>query len=153
MALPEPLASLSSYAAGMISSSQIQMVGINILLFCLWWALRQCRDRVKMLVVSEIWVYPIKSCAGVQLHGAALDRGGLQWDRQFAIIKPDGEVSPLYRLYTDSLHPILTDPRWTAGRCSRRSSTRSWRRSARRWPSTRRTASCPGASPSPSARY
>ena len=96
MALLEPLASLSSYAAGLSASSQIQMLGVNILLFCLWWLLRQCRDKVKpALVISEIWVYPVKSCAGVQLHGAALDRGGLQWDRQFAIIKPDGEVSPV----------------------------------------------------------
>lgn len=44
------------------------------------------------VVVAELWIYPIKSCAGVRLHSALLQRGGLQWDREFAVMKPDGEV-------------------------------------------------------------
>jgi uncharacterized protein YcbX len=42
--------------------------------------------------VSELWVYPIKSCAGVKVEAAVLHRGGLQWDREFAVVNDNGEV-------------------------------------------------------------
>ena len=42
--------------------------------------------------IKELWIYPIKSCGGIQVESAALLRGGLQWDREFAVINGDGEV-------------------------------------------------------------
>lgn len=72
-----------------------QIVLLYTFLFGLWYWLRRCRQNAdfKMpLQIAELWVYPVKSCAGIQLPVAMVERGGLQWDRQFAIIKPDGEV-------------------------------------------------------------
>lgn len=72
-----------------------QLLLLYVVLIALWYWLRKCRysANVNMPVqVAELWVYPVKSCAGIQLPRVIVERGGLQWDRQFAIIKPDGEV-------------------------------------------------------------
>ena len=72
-----------------------QLMLLYVLLIALWYWLRKCRysaDVNMPVQVAELWVYPVKSCAGIQLPRAVVERGGLQWDRQFAIIKPDGEV-------------------------------------------------------------
>lgn len=45
------------------------------------------------IVIKELWTYPIKSCAGVKLESARMHRGGLQWDREFAIIDMREETS------------------------------------------------------------
>ena len=44
------------------------------------------------LRVSELWVYPIKSCGGIQVATAEMHRGGLRWDREFAVVNAAGEV-------------------------------------------------------------
>lgn len=72
-----------------------QLALLYVVLLVLWYSLRRCRHNadVKLPVqVAELWVYPVKSCAGIQLPKVLVDRGGLEWDRQFAIVKPDGEV-------------------------------------------------------------
>ena len=62
----------------------------------LWYHLPLCThgklfpDRI---VIKELWTYPIKSCAGVKLESARMHRGGLQWDREFAIIDMREETS------------------------------------------------------------
>ena len=66
-------------------------------LFAIWWWLRP----VGPVVVAELWVYPIKSCAGVRMDAALMQRAGLQWDREFAVIKLDGEV------LTQKVYPTL----------------------------------------------
>jgi uncharacterized protein YcbX len=42
--------------------------------------------------ISELWLFPVKSCAGFRVEAALMRRGGLQWDREFAVINADGEV-------------------------------------------------------------
>ena len=76
------------------NASPIEQGVVIFLLTATWLFLRQWRQasQKSVLQVAQLWVYPIKSCAGVQLTAAACERGGLQWDRAFAIIKPDGEV-------------------------------------------------------------
>jgi uncharacterized protein YcbX len=91
-ALGELQAQLVRIAA---TSEGWQMMVLYALLIALWWYLRRCRrsaDLTMPIQIAELWVYPVKSCAGVQLPTAAIERGGLQWDRQFAIVTPDGEV-------------------------------------------------------------
>ena len=41
--------------------------------------------------VSEIHIYPVKSLAGVSLDSAQLNATGFEFDRQWMVIKPDGE--------------------------------------------------------------
>lgn len=41
--------------------------------------------------VSELWVYPIKSCRGISLPQAAVEPTGLERDRQWMIVEPDGK--------------------------------------------------------------
>jgi uncharacterized protein YcbX len=42
------------------------------------------------MVLSEISIYPVKSCAGLQLSSAALDRFGLEGDRRWLLVDTAG---------------------------------------------------------------
>lgn len=42
------------------------------------------------VTVSGLWVYPIKSCAGIALDDAVLTADGLQWDRHWMLVDADG---------------------------------------------------------------
>ena len=41
--------------------------------------------------IDQLWVYPIKSCAGIAVQKARLMRHGLQWDRHWMVVDADGE--------------------------------------------------------------
>ncbi|WP_017730551.1 MOSC domain-containing protein [Nafulsella turpanensis] len=43
------------------------------------------------LQLSEIWIYPIKSLAGIQLEEARLCERGLQWDRRWMLLDENGQ--------------------------------------------------------------
>jgi hypothetical protein len=43
-------------------------------------------------VLSEIWVYPVKSCAGVSLRQSALTETGLEWDRTWMVVNAQGQM-------------------------------------------------------------
>jgi uncharacterized protein YcbX len=43
-----------------------------------------------MVVVTELYSYPVKGCAGVRLSEAALTRAGLAYDRTFMVIDERG---------------------------------------------------------------
>jgi len=43
------------------------------------------------LSIEQLWVYPIKSCAGVRLANAELLPTGLQWDRTWMVVDQRGE--------------------------------------------------------------
>jgi len=40
--------------------------------------------------ILSLHIYPIKSCAGIELSSSELDRAGLQGDRQWMLVSPDG---------------------------------------------------------------
>lgn len=41
--------------------------------------------------VSELWIYPIKSCQGIKVKSALIGRRGFVFDRIFMIIDKDGK--------------------------------------------------------------
>jgi uncharacterized protein YcbX len=41
--------------------------------------------------IDQLWIYPIKSCAGIAVKQARLLRHGLQWDRHWMVVDADGE--------------------------------------------------------------
>ncbi len=41
--------------------------------------------------IAELWVYPVKSCAGVRLPRATLLDTGLEWDRSWMVVDAQGE--------------------------------------------------------------
>jgi uncharacterized protein YcbX len=43
-----------------------------------------------MLVLSEIYIYPIKSLAGILLNTARAEERGLQYDRRWMLTDPAG---------------------------------------------------------------
>ncbi|KJS72835.1 MAG: MOSC N-terminal beta barrel domain-containing protein [Serpentinimonas sp.] len=43
------------------------------------------------LSIEQLWVYPVKSCAGVRLAQAELLPTGLQWDRTWMVVDQRGE--------------------------------------------------------------
>jgi len=40
--------------------------------------------------LAELWIYPIKSCAGLRVPQARLLSTGLQWDRHWMLVDPQG---------------------------------------------------------------
>ena len=40
--------------------------------------------------VAALYYYPIKSCGGIEVQAAPLDKCGIRHDRQFLLIDPDG---------------------------------------------------------------
>ena len=43
-------------------------------------------------VMSEIYIYPIKSCRGISVQRCVIHNGHLKYDRQFALVDSSGEV-------------------------------------------------------------
>lgn len=43
------------------------------------------------LHIAELWVYPVKSCAGVRVARSPLLATGLEWDRCWMVVDADGE--------------------------------------------------------------
>lgn len=43
-----------------------------------------------MYTLTEIWIYPVKSLGGIQLHEAIAERRGLQYDRRWMLIDENG---------------------------------------------------------------
>ena len=48
-------------------------------------------DSIKTISVSELNIYPIKSCKGTSLTEWATTLSGLVWDRQWLVVKEDGQ--------------------------------------------------------------
>lgn len=72
--------------------------------------------------VSGLFVYPVKSCAGIELNGVRFDGRGPQLDRRFMVIDADGEMitqrsAPILSQVKPALAPTalsLTAPRKAA---------------------------------------
>lgn len=43
-----------------------------------------------MIAISGLWVYPIKSCKGIELQTATLTPDGLAWDRHWMLVDREG---------------------------------------------------------------
>lgn len=41
--------------------------------------------------IAQLWVYPVKSCAGIALQKADVGATGLAWDRHWMVVDPQGE--------------------------------------------------------------
>lgn len=54
-----------------------------------------------MLTVSRLFIYPIKSCAGVEVTSLSFDQCGPVGDRRFMVVNPDG------RFITQRTHPEM----------------------------------------------
>jgi hypothetical protein len=53
---------------------------------------RRCALRdAENVVLSELYVYPIKSCAGISLGSAELSTTGLRHDRRWMLVDDTGE--------------------------------------------------------------
>jgi uncharacterized protein YcbX len=42
--------------------------------------------------VTELWYYPIKSCAGTRAQSLKIDRLGFEGDRRWMVVSADGNV-------------------------------------------------------------
>ena len=43
-------------------------------------------------LLSEIWVYPLKSCAGISVRQSILTETGLEWDRTWMVVNAQGSM-------------------------------------------------------------
>ncbi|WP_027017246.1 MOSC domain-containing protein [Comamonas composti] len=48
-------------------------------------------DKEVQASITQLWVYPVKSCAGIALERAKLCASGLAWDRSFMLVDAQGE--------------------------------------------------------------
>ncbi|OEK06535.1 MOSC domain-containing protein [Roseivirga misakiensis] len=62
------------------------------------------------LKISDLWIYPIKSLAGIQLTKATVERRGLQYDRRWVLVDENG-VFVNQRDYPEMnfLQPIINE--------------------------------------------
>jgi uncharacterized protein YcbX len=58
------------------------------------------------VVVTELWVYPIKSCGGMKVQSARLGSTGLEYDRQWCVVKP-GTDGKTYEVMAQDRFPKL----------------------------------------------
>ena len=69
-----------------------------------------------MIEISELYIHPIKSCRGISVRHAKLNKTGFAFDRQFVVVNAatgkfiSGRTSPLLALVSPSLPPSLLDP-------------------------------------------
>ncbi|MEN9903961.1 MAG: hypothetical protein RLZZ555_526 [Pseudomonadota bacterium] len=47
-------------------------------------------DEMLPLQIEQLWIYPVKSCAGIRLQQAELEPAGLAWDRTWMVVDADG---------------------------------------------------------------
>ena len=62
------------------------------------------------MVIAEIWRYPVKSMLGEQLDQASVGPGGIQGDRQWAVVDKESGVSLSAKRYAD----LLRCQAWTS---------------------------------------
>lgn len=60
--------------------------------------------------IDQLWVFPIKSCAGISVNEAQLTCTGLQWDRHWMVVDSEGAFVTQRELPRMALiHTALTD--------------------------------------------
>jgi uncharacterized protein YcbX len=57
----------------------------------LWTFLLSYQEAKKSATVSEIWIYPIKSCKGFKVESAIVGKRGFLFDRIFMIIDKESK--------------------------------------------------------------
>ena len=62
-------------------------------------------QRWRSIRITELWIYPVKSCGGVRVEEATMFRSGLAWDREFAIV--DMRKSTNGEVLSQKQHPRL----------------------------------------------
>lgn len=61
------------------------------------------------VLISALWLYPIKSLAGIEVHSATLTQAGLRGDREWMIVDEDGLFVSQRKLpYLATIHPSYT---------------------------------------------
>ena len=72
----------------MLSFDLVQLITASVALLAMVWILysRASHSKRDTAVVSQLWVYPIKSCRGVQMRHAEIDRRGFKYDRNFMVV-------------------------------------------------------------------
>ena len=43
-----------------------------------------------MITIASLYVYPVKSCRGIPMQQAQLTARGLQYDREWMVVSPNG---------------------------------------------------------------
>ena len=57
--------------------------------------------------IGALWVFPIKSCAGISVTEARLLPTGLEWDRAWMVVDPDGQ----FITQREVAYMVLVQPR------------------------------------------
>ncbi|RGE45977.1 MOSC domain-containing protein [Comamonas testosteroni] len=60
--------------------------------------------------IAQLWIYPVKSCAGISVPQAQLGLQGLQWDRHWMVVDETGDfLTQRSHPRMALIHPTLTD--------------------------------------------
>ncbi len=68
-----------------------------------------------MYTLSEIWIYPIKSLGGIQVTEALVQERGLQYDRRWMIVDPQGRFLTQRTVHEMVLLDVAFADEWLPG--------------------------------------
>lgn len=61
-------------------------------------------------IISELWIYPIKSLGGISLQEAQLSPRGLQWDRRWMLLDTEGNFMTQRQFFDMALLEVSLHP-------------------------------------------
>lgn len=61
--------------------------------------------------IKSLWVYPIKSCAGIELTESTVEKTGLRYDRMFSFAQREKGDKGIWTFTTIRSHPLMTKVR------------------------------------------
>jgi uncharacterized protein YcbX len=77
-------------------------------LFALQRRQRQARPINLTRVIKEVWVFPVKSCRGIQVREAELTETGIKYDREWVVLKDDGDHAAVTLRQAQKLALVFT---------------------------------------------
>jgi uncharacterized protein YcbX len=95
----------------MTSSTGLDPIGLSFFILsiasltCLYNNSKRNKEVDKVIKVSELWIYPIKSCKGIKLSESKITKTGFQYDRVFMLID---ENNKFYSQRVNSKMALIT---------------------------------------------
>lgn len=74
-------------------------------------------NKVMKMIVSKLFIYPIKSLGGISVTEAEMDGRGLRYDRRYMLITPDGQAMTQHKHPQMALVEVSIDKQGEKGNC------------------------------------
>eukprot|EP00457_Paulinella_chromatophora_P010803 gb/GEZN01010919.1/.p1 GENE.gb/GEZN01010919.1/~~gb/GEZN01010919.1/.p1 ORF type:complete len:353 (+),score=30.80 gb/GEZN01010919.1/:25-1083(+) len=79
--------------------------------FAFWWwqygSETQRSLKPKGVYIKQLYIYPVKSCAGIGVPSATIGRFGLQYDRTFMVVRKEPDEQGIHEFVTQRQYPKM----------------------------------------------